>query len=236
MKEKVLINNVLILLCFLTTWSCNSNRETALQDSNKKHISDVKVNVSLETSNDDSLIVLCQIMNDSIDSLLFIAQPFLVESDVTDKNHVWVLTGDRFTSPNILYIEKENDKMLFESDGEYKFIFDSMPQLIITPPKGILTIRIYLNSRHSTVLVEKKYKFFGAIVYANKKEADLLINNYAETIRNLYTSRLVVISNIGITALNYDNFSRHLYEPKKNYNDLSISQFIWTTFRYKVGF
>jgi hypothetical protein len=227
-------NNFLISLLSLILISACKNDKIESDKLQLTAVDSILVNINLsEDSLRNITLYNIHIINYKEDTVLFLPFPFIIESNLKNINHVWVLSDHGYFTPNIIYVQSTNNKIIFDSDGEYKYSYEYFPELIILPPYD--TVKIVLDNIYPINLNTYKIDYFGAIIYCYKKYSDYVAENSSTLIKNLYYNNIVKKNNIRIKPIEKNELEINL-KHNKNENELVISGFIWNIFKNKIYF
>ena len=236
MREKMYKNSVLFLALMIISCFGGNVFHKANEYINLNDTLLIRSIIEIDSLSNKSSFLIIEVVNNKNDSLIFLPDPFLLESYFTNENHTWVLGANEFTSPNILYLEKKDSKMIFDSDGEYKYYFAVFPKLVLVAPKDTFRIRVKFPIDVSQKLDVCNCRLFGALIYALKKQADFLISNSTEEIKFRYVNNLIREKEISVAPIPYNKFHKDLYLQNDIRKDTDISEFIWNIFRNKIAF
>ncbi len=207
MKNKIFY---IVFFCFCVF---NSNDTNALISKNQFCM----INFHNINLNDTSSVTLkifyndtlkCEVNNNSIDTILLLLNPFIIQGDncFSKSVHIWVGTGERYTCPNIFYYSKKGERINFIGDGEYEPNFCKIPDLLRIDP-GENTILFYkIEGKYHKIFNECEMQFQVMLNFAYKKEFDSLISYYKDTLKNEYLSAINYSSDCNIYFFDIEEY------------------------------
>lgn len=218
---------------FILSLSCINNNSKIQDKLLNKDTVFVESNLNIDSSL--GIIYLnCFLINSTKDTLIFSSLPFLVESNIVSEKIMWVLTGNNYTSPNILYVYKNQNQINFIGDGEYYPYFKNIPKIYIVLPYDSLLIRIKVPKNITDKVNPNELNYFGALVYGLKTKANIISDNYSNEFKKSYLDNLFIDSLVNCNPIDLNEFDSQYY--KSNSIDTNISKFVWSIFDKKVGF
>ena len=147
---------------------CCSSKTKDIDYRNWKDSDTVIVSINCQM---DSLIEL-QLINLRNDTLILLPNPFFIESTLLTKNYPWVMWASRFSTPNIIYVEKDLYKSRYSTDAIYEPDFQKMPVILKFNPADTIRFKITLPTQIVKNIDCDNYYVGGAIVYGTKSNAD----------------------------------------------------------------
>lgn len=222
-----------VLITFLIFYSCSCGIEKEELLARKSQLQDtIEVNVFYNSDtlfNKDQSIEL-RIINLKRDTILLMPNPFFIESSLLTKDYLWVGFPD-FSTPNIIYVEKNKSLSRFSGDGMYKIPFLKIPPIAFLNPKDTISLNINLPKNLTKNISNKEILIQGFIIYTSKLKADSLADKLNDSLKNEYSKSVFKKTNIVIAPI----------EPLRYYSntiisDSSVSKFIWEAFDKKIKY
>lgn len=154
-------------------------------------LEDVFLEVTLKSNleNCDEAFFKIDIKNTKNDTMLVLAEPFLIqgEMDTIRKLHPW---PGQFYTANTLYFEQLGKKFSFKGDADIRPVFSGFPKLIVINPHATKTLYLSLSNDLCQIFRRGRFNIWCTIVYGIKNDFESRIDRKSPLWKN-YAKSLV---------------------------------------------
>lgn len=232
-----MLTNLIFVFCFLNMFSCSLLNKIE-HEKTSKELDTVIIMVEFikDTIDFKKSEIKIQIINFKKDTLILLPNPFFIESTFLTEKYPWVMWSNKFSTPNIIYIEKELYKTRYQGDAIYQPYFRIMPSIIKFSPNDTINFELKLPLKIIDKISNGNIYISGAIVYTKKIFADSIVSNSSSLINSEYKKKLSYQRYIKIDPIESEKFKELLSKNNLKQDERSISEFILETFNRKFIF
>jgi len=186
----------------------------------------------------NSVQISCSFKNLTCDTLLFLPEPFIIQSNISDRDKLWVLSSNSFSTPNIIYLFEAENRINFFGDGEYLPYFHEVPNITIVLPSDSVIVEIDITNEINYGISVLDLNYFGALIYGSKSAANTLLRNAINKSSNSLAKMLDTLKKeptIEITPMRLNKFGEQFSKVDAS-TDTALTKLIWDIFNRKAKF